>query len=306
MLRASFRAPDIPGFRRFLEAQLLISAQAPDAYALYAAMALDLPHLGPALVPGGLGRLAEALAEGLEVRYRARVLRLLREGGKAVAAEVVYGGRRRGEREVVKGEVFLLNVPSRPLLGLPEAVPRDAWGAFVVYGVLPFAVRPPFYRQNAKEKPFAFLSLRPEGKETVFSLSLHTPLDLWLGASAQDYVRLKALWQEKALSLGEVLLPGLREAELLFAATPLTYRRFVGRAWVGGYPQTHPWRFPRVRVLKNAFRVGEGVFPGQGIPAAVLSGFRAARLALAYLGLREALASLGTPGWPVPSGPPAP
>lgn len=131
-------------------------------------------------------------------------------------------------------------------------------------------------------------------------------MDLWLGASAQDYVRLKALWQEKALSLGEVLLPGLREAELLFAATPLTYRRFVGRAWVGGYPQTHPWRFPRVRVLKNAFRVGEGVFPGQGIPAAVLSGFRAARLALAYLGLREALASLGTPGWPVPSGPPAP
>ncbi|WP_243029747.1 phytoene desaturase family protein [Thermus altitudinis] len=304
--RASARAPGIPGFRRFLEAQLLISAQSQDAYALYAALALDLPHLGPALVPGGVGQVAEALAEGLEVRYRARVLRLLREGRKVVGAEVAYGGRRRGEREVLKGEVFLLNVPPRPLLGLPEAVPRDAWGAFVVYGVLPFAVNPPFYRQNAKERPFAFLSLRPEGKKTVFSLSLHTPLDPWLGVSAPEYARLKALWQERALSLGEGLLPGLREAELLFAATPLTYRRFVGRAWVGGYPQTHPWRFPRVRVLENAFRVGEGVFPGQGIPAAALSGLRAARLALAYLGFREALACLDMPGWPVPSGLPAP
>lgn len=304
-LKASHRAPQVPGFPSFLEAQLLISAQTRDAYALYAAMALDLPHLGPALVPGGLGRVAEALAEGLEVRYRARALRLLREGRKAVGVEVAYGGRRRGEKEVVKGEVFLLNVPPTPLLGLPEAVPRDAWGAFVVYGVLPFAVSPPFYRQNAKEKPFAFLSLRPEGRKAVFSLSLHTPLDLWLGISAQEYARLKALWQERALSLGESLLPGLREAELLFAATPYTYRRFVGRAWVGGHPQTHPLRFPRVRVLENAFRVGEGVFPGQGIPGVALSGLRAARLALAYLGLKEALAFLGTPGWPGLSGPPA-
>lgn len=306
LLRASSRAPDIPGFRRFLEAQLFISAQAPDAYALYAAMALDLPHLGPALVPGGLGRVAEALAEALEVRYRARALRLVVEGGRALGVEVVYGGRRRGEREVVRGEVFLLNLPPDQLLGRPPTVPRDGWGAYVVYGILPYSVSPPYYRQNAREKPFAFLSLRPEGAKTVFSLSLHTPLYLWQGLSSEEYLRLKGLWQEKALSLGEALLPGLREAEPLFAATPCTYSRFVGRAWVGGYPQTSPWRFPRVRILENVFRVGEGVFPGQGIPAAALSGYRAARLALAYLGFREAQASLSTPEWPAPSGPPVP
>ncbi|MFN4232547.1 MULTISPECIES: phytoene desaturase family protein [Thermus] len=294
-LRASRRAPHHPGFRRFLEAQLLISAQATDAYALYAAMALDLPHLGPALVPGGLGRVAEALAEGLEVRYRARAERLCLAGDRVVGVEVAYGGRRKGEREVLKGEVFLLDVPPEPLLGLAEPAPQDGWGAFVVYGVLPFRVEPPLYRQNARERPFAFLSLRPEGEKTVFSLSLHTPLALWQGLSREEYQRLKAQWQGRALALGEALLEGLGEAELLFAASPLTYRRFAGRAWVGGHPQTHPFRFPRVRIFPNAFRLGEGVFPGQGIPGVALSGMRAARLALAYLGLREAQGLAGRP-----------
>ncbi|MFN3369291.1 MAG: phytoene dehydrogenase, partial [Thermus sp.] len=145
------------------------------------------------------------------------------------------------------------------------------------------------------ERPFAFLSLRPEGEKTVFSLSLHTPLALWQGLSREEYQRLKVQWQGRALALGEALLEGLGEAELLFAASPLTYRRFAGRAWVGGHPQTHPFRFPRVRIFPNAFRLGEGVFPGQGIPGVALSGMRAARLALAYLGLREAQGLAGRP-----------
>jgi len=285
--RASRLAPEDPDFRLFLRAQLLIAAQTEDPYALYAAMALDLPHLGPARVPGGVGGVARALAEDLEVRYRARATRLLLREGRAYGVEVAYGGRRRGEKEVVFGDFFLLNVPPEPLLGLPQRTPKDAWGAFALYGVLPFRVDPPFYRQNARERPFAFLSLFPEGERTVFSLSLHTPLAPWEGLEAEAYRALKAHWQERALALGEALLPGLREAELLFAATPRTYRRFAGRAWVGGYPQTHPFRFPRVRLFPNVFRVGEGVFPGQSVPAAALSGLRAVRLLLRAVGLGE-------------------
>ena len=285
--RASRLAPEDPDFRLFLRAQLLIAAQTEDPYALYAAMALDLPHLGPARVPGGVGGVARALAEDLEVRYRARATRLLLREGRAYGVEVAYGGRRRGEKEVVFGDFFLLNVPPEPLLGLPQRTPKDAWGAFALYGVLPFRVDPPFYRQNARERPFAFLSLFPEGERTLFSLSLHTPLAPWEGLEAEAYRALKAHWQERALALGEALLPGLREAELLFAATPRTYRRFAGRAWVGGYPQTHPFRFPRVRLFPNVFRVGEGVFPGQSVPAAALSGLRAVRLLLRAVGLGE-------------------
>jgi len=283
-----------------LEAQLLISAQTQASYALYAALALDLPHLGPALVPGGMGRVAEALAEGLEVRYKAKAERLLLREGRARAVEVAYGGRRRGEREVVEADLFILDVPLPPLLGLPLRAPKDAWGAFVVHGVLPFRAPPPYFRQNAREKPFAFLSLRPEGEKTAFALSLHTPLALWEGLSREEYVALKARWGEMALSLGEALLPGLREAEFLLFGTPRTYARFAGRAWVGGFPQTHPFRFPRVRPFPNVFRVGEGVFPGQSVPAAALSGLRAARLALEALGLA------GSEGEARPSFPPFP
>ena len=188
---------------------------------------------------------------------------------------------------MVFGDFFLLNVPPEPLLGLPQRTPKDAWGAFALYGVLPFRVDPPFYRQNARERPFAFLSPSGKRERTVFSLSLHTPLAPWEGLEAEAYRALKAHWQERALALGEALLPGLREAELLFAATPRTYRRFAGRAWVGGYPQTHPFRFPRVRLFPNVFRVGEGVFPGQSVPAAALSGLRAVRLLLRAVGLGE-------------------
>lgn len=97
-LKAAHRAPQDPHFLRFLDAQLLIASQAEAkrTYALYAALALDLPHMGPALVPGGVGRVAEALAEGLPVRYKARAERLLLGEGRALAVEVAYGGRRRG------------------------------------------------------------------------------------------------------------------------------------------------------------------------------------------------------------------
>ena len=301
-LQAAHRDPQDPHFLRVLDAQLLIASQAEAkrTYALYAALALDLPHMGPALVPGGVGRVAEALAEGLPVRYKARAERLLLGEGRALAVEVAYGGRRRGEREVVEADLFVLDVPLAPLLGLPLKVPEDAWGAFVVHGVLPFRAPPPYFRQNAREKPFAFLSLRPEGEKTAFALSLHTPLALWEGLSPEEYGRLKARWGEMALSLGEALLPGLREAELLLFGTPRTYARFAGRAWVGGFPQTHPFRFPRVRPFPNVFRVGEGVFPGQSVPAAALSGLRAARLALEALGLA------GSGGEARPSFPPFP
>jgi hypothetical protein len=95
---------------------------------------------------------------------------------------------------VVEADLFVLNVPPEPLLGLPEGVPKDAWGAFAVHGVLPFRAPPPYFRQNARERPFAFLSLRPEGEKTAFALSLHTPLALWEGLSREEYGALKARW----------------------------------------------------------------------------------------------------------------
>jgi phytoene dehydrogenase-like protein len=271
-------APADGEFLRFLDAQLLIAAQtdARHTYALYGAAALDLPHRGAALPQGGMGSVAEALAAGLAVRYRARAERLLLRAGRAVAVEVADSGRRGGQRERLPADLFVVDVPLEPLLGRPLRPPRDAWGAFVVHGVLPFIAPPPYYRQNAREHPFAFLTLRPEGARTVFSLSLHAPLGLFDGLSRDEYRQRKARWQARALALGEALLPGLRDAEWTMAGTPRTYARFAGRAWVGGYPQTHPFRFARVQPFANVYVVGERIFPGQSVPAVALGGLRVA------------------------------
>lgn len=55
--KAQDLAPKDPRFLRFLDAQLLIAAQCGvgEAYALYAAAALDLPHRGAVLPRGGMG-----------------------------------------------------------------------------------------------------------------------------------------------------------------------------------------------------------------------------------------------------------
>ncbi|MBC7815260.1 MAG: FAD-dependent oxidoreductase, partial [Burkholderiales bacterium] len=54
-----------PAFRRFIDGQLIISAQttSSDANALYSATALDLPRQGVYHAVGGMGAIAETLAE---------------------------------------------------------------------------------------------------------------------------------------------------------------------------------------------------------------------------------------------------
>ena len=61
--------------RRYVDGQLLIAAQAtsPHANALYGAAALDMPRRGVAHVRGGIGKLAEALADAVR-RHGGQVL----------------------------------------------------------------------------------------------------------------------------------------------------------------------------------------------------------------------------------------
>ncbi len=165
-LKAVHRAPQDPHFLRFLDAQLLIASQAEAkrTYALYAALALDLPHMGPALAPGGVGRVAEALAEGLPVRYKARAERLLLGEGRALAVEVAYGGRRRGEREVVEADLFVLDVPLPPLLGLPLRAPKDAWGPSWSTGSCPLGPLPPTSGKTPGKSPSPSFPCAPRGR----------------------------------------------------------------------------------------------------------------------------------------------
>ncbi|MCS7058658.1 MAG: NAD(P)/FAD-dependent oxidoreductase [Meiothermus sp.] len=308
--RAAAYAPEDALFRRFLDAQLLIAAQADSqrTYALFAAAALDLPHRGPALPLGGMGAVAETLAEavlrhGGRVLYRHRAERLVVRGGQVRAVEVVLGGRRRGEREVVEAELFVANLTPGDLAALlpqrGEATPPpDAWGAFVLHAVLPEAQVPPGapYRQWAGDGDWVFVSLSEPGDPErgqpgfrVLSASVHTPLSVWRGLSREEYLRRKALWQARVEAQVERLIPGFRSAaRFILGATPHTFEFYTGRqdGWVGGYPQVHPLRTLSPRTpYPNLWRVGETIFPGQSVPAVAMGGERVAALVLARAGI---------------------
>ncbi len=94
----SFVPDKDPGFKSFLDAQLLISAQTTATYAqaLYGSAALDLPRRGVNQVQGGIGGLARALAEwirahGGQLLYRQTVTRIRVEAGRAVSAQTDKG-----------------------------------------------------------------------------------------------------------------------------------------------------------------------------------------------------------------------
>lgn len=308
--RTAEHAPRHPGFRRFLDAQLLIAAQA-DArrtYALFGAAALDLPHRGPAMPLGGMGAIAETLTQavvqhGGRVLYRHRVDQLRVRDGRVEAVEVMLGGRRRGECETFEADIFIANLTPGDLAALvpggkKPAPPADGWGAFMLHAAIPQAAVPPGapYRQWAGEGEWVFLSLSDQGDTLrsppglrVLSASAHTRLTDWQGLSKEEYQAQKRAWQQRLVGQVERLIPGFREsAVLILGATPRTYHFYTRRqeGWVGGYPQVHPLRTPSPKTpFSNLWRVGETVFPGQSVPAVAMGGERVAALVLERLGL---------------------
>ena len=130
--------------RLFVDAQLLIAAQTTSqhANALYGASALDLPRRGVVHLEGGMGAIAETLAEavrqnGGDVRYRQEVTRIVVERGRPVAVQTKRG-------DSFPADLVIANLPPwniARLLGddmparlrrLPDQ-PADGWGAFMVY-----------------------------------------------------------------------------------------------------------------------------------------------------------------------------
>jgi C-3',4' desaturase CrtD len=296
-----------PRLRRYLDGQLLISAQATAdrANALYAAAALDMPRRGVAHVRGGIGQLAEALAEavrrhGGRVHYRQRVTN-------------VAGDHSRGYRLTTnKGDDFaadqvIFNLPphdAAALLGegappkLRRArLPADGWGAFMVYLGLDGAIVPagyPLHHQVIVAEPLGegnsiFLSLslpndaaRSPAGQRALTISTHTDLRSWRRLFETDraaYDARKAALTERVLAAAEVALPGLRSAaRLILPGTPLSFQRFTQRSlgWVGGFPQTSLLRAWGPRLGRGLWLVGDSIFPGQSVLATALGGMRVA------------------------------
>jgi phytoene dehydrogenase-like protein len=210
--------------RLFIDAQLLISAQATSATtnALYGAAALDLPRRGVLHPEGGMGVVAAVLEQALlqnsgRILYRKEAIRIRRAGasrGENERAWVVE--TRRGEP--FPAEVVVMNLPPANIARLVEGYtpgalagrrqpPEDGWGAFSVYASLDGAAVPagwPLHHQvilckgedfraQPAEGNTIFLSLSPEwdvgrappGKRAL-TISTHTRLAVWWDLYQKD------------------------------------------------------------------------------------------------------------------------
>lgn len=300
--------------RLFVDGQLLISAQAEsrEANALYAAAALDLPRRGVAHLAGGMGAIAERLAQaviqhGGRVLYRRQAMRIRLQGRRPVAVEARLGKSPAVDSfpaEVVIANLTpwsaaaLFDADAPPGLRRLAARPLDGWGAFTVYAALDGACVPPgfpLHHQVLAGRPLGegrsvFLSLSPAqdagrapvGKRVV-SLSTHTRFGPWWDLYKTDppgYAARRQEYAARLLALAGQALPGLAPAvEWRLTATPLTFARYTRRAWgwVGGFPQTSLLRAPGPQLAPGMWLVGDSIFPGQSTAAAALGGLRVAR-----------------------------
>jgi C-3',4' desaturase CrtD len=297
--------------RRYVDGQLLISAQATSerANALYGAAALDMPRRGVVHVRGGMGRLAEALADavrrhGGRVHYRQHVTRVVRQRNGSYRVETA-------KQALLEADAIVVNLPphdaaallgdaSPPMLRRAE-LPADGWGAFTIYAGLDGAIVPggsPLHHQVLVHEPLGegnsiFLSLsladdtaRSPAGQRAATISTHTDLRAWWRLFETDrdaYEARKEATVERVLAAAEIALPGLRSAaRLILPGTPVSFQRFThrSRGWVGGFPQTNLFRAWGPRLGSNLWLVGDSIFPGQSVLETALGGQRVAHALL--------------------------
>lgn len=303
--------------RTFVDAQLLITAQADAASAdlAYGATALDLAREGTYHLEDGTGAIALALARsvrrnGSEIAYGVAAATIESARGR-VCAVVTEDGRR------IRCGAAIAALPVQNLLALSPALGCGAsaqryrrkvaalpqrWGAFMLYVGLPPGVVPeetPLHHQIVLsydaplgEGNTAFLSLsapgelrRARGGGRAVTLSTHSEAARWERAARAGTAReLTREYTVRLLASLDRVVPGAsRRAELVEAASPLTFVRYTGRfrGLVGGVPQTPATSnlaaLPQRTPLDGLLLCGDTAFPGQSTVGATLSGINAAR-----------------------------
>ena len=296
--------------RGFVDAQLLITAQAGAAETawLYGATALDFARSGVFAVAGGIGAIAECLAEALRrqggtVLYKRRVTAIHPLPGDGYRVETARG-------ETHAGRTIIANLSPSDLAGLLDEPLRahlptrwrsrePAWGAALAYLELDATAIPPGFVDHHQflgdydaplgEGNTVFLSLAPEWDTArapaglrVATLSTHTRAwDWWQAPSREAYRERRAEYTERLLRAAEQALPNLRAAiRRCLPATPVTFHRFTQRAtgYVGGFPQTSLFQALGPGTgLPNLYLVGDSTFPGQSTAAVTLGAERLVR-----------------------------
>ncbi|MBC7810309.1 MAG: hypothetical protein H7175_04140, partial [Burkholderiales bacterium] len=297
------------------DGQLIISAQttSSDANALYSATALDLPRQGVYHAVGGMGAIAETLAEAVRAyggtaHYRQRVCGVTIEHGQVTGVTVQHG-RHDKKPDYLPCDFVIANLTPTSLDELlggdsPSQLQRErtnppkGWGAFVLHlGVEESALPKDFpdHHQiiNEMNGPLGegrsvFMSISPawdtgrapSGQRAV-TVSTHTRVHAWwklLQSDPTAYEAQKQAYSEKLLSAIEAVASGFRAGvTLTLGGTPITYQFYTQRSqgMVGGFPQTSLFKVRGPRVgLANLRLVGDSIFPGQSTAGVTLGAMR--------------------------------
>lgn len=269
---------DDPEFVRFIDGQLLISAQttSKNAYALYSATALDLARQGVYHAEGGIGGIAKQLAAqvqalGGEILYRRHVTRISVQNGR-VSGIYAKKGRRTKQETFFPADFVIANTTPwslEKLLGddapaslCHETQRRNATqGAFVMHLGLKENFLPDDFADHHQflmnidgtlgEGQSLFMSVSPAWDESrapdgerAVTITTHTQVQPWwdlLNRDEGEYQQRKNAYARKFIANINRYLPGFKDAvTLVLPGSPVTYEFYTGRhlGMVGGFPQT--------------------------------------------------------------------
>jgi len=295
-----------PEFRRFVDEQLMITAQstAEDTPFLFGAPALTYTNYSNYYVPGGLINMVERIADfvkqkGGALHTREPVEKIMREDGayKVFTPKGVY-----------TAPVAVSNLPVWNMEDITSAEMKEyfrkesekfseAWGAFTL-GLVTNDTYPdelPLHHQlhlpEGELIPYTgsnsvFVSMshadddtRSKNGNRVLNVSCHTETDSWFSMNG-SYEKRKKEVESRIIEHLKKTLPGFGKAEIInvFSGTPVTWQNWVYRkkGRVGGIPQSMArslldWT-PASPPFRGLYLCGDTVFPGQGIPGVTLSG----------------------------------
>lgn len=308
-----------PEFYRFLDEQLMISAQsnATGTPMLFGAPAITYTNYTNYYVPGGLIEMVNSITSNLESN-----------GGKLHVKEKVTSISRKSEFIEVntsKGKSyrtrsFISNIPVWNMSDITEGKMKryfqkesmkyeEAWGAFTM-GIVtdnPYPADMTLHHQvhiddadkiNGLSSNSIFVSFSDRGdssrvkkdNERVLNISTHADPTYWFTLNG-SYDNQKDVVQEHIIQILREKLPIFKEAKvkLVFSSTPVTWSNWVYRkkGRVGGIPQSMTrslldWTANRTP-FQGIYLCGDTVFPGQGIPGVTLSGINVYLRVLKYL-----------------------
>jgi len=297
---------DTKPFRRFIDEQLMITAQADASEVpfLFGAAGITYTNYSNYYVEGGLLEMIRVLQEyitsrGGQVLTRNKVTSVVRRpdglydvttaAGRVYRSRLVYSNLPVWNMKELTGGAL-----QAYFTGQSDRYSR-AWGAFTM-GVVTtdsYAEDMTLHHQIHLDQPMPFTGARsffvsmsrrgdharaPEGYRAM-NVSTHTPAEDWFLLNG-SYDRVKQASQDFLLQAMRNKLPGFDAAELVtaFASTPVTWQNWVYRknGRVGGIPQQMQrsvldWS-PAVTPFRGLFMCGDTVYPGQGIPGVTLSG----------------------------------